>query len=1130
MSGLRFGVLFVVGFAGIGALQACGDDGSTSVIPDTMIDDTPVADSNQADISIAFHAVGVAKAFACQLDGGTIADCASPFTATVAEGDHMFAVAAVGTKGQPDETPATYSWHTDLTPPDTAFTQTPTTGSSATTGVFGYAGTPATDVVGFECAFDGATFAACTSPSTIISAAGAHVFAVRAVDGAGNVDATPATFDWSIVTDESLPTATITEHPTDPSNVATPQFTFTTTDATTVQCEIAGVASLAACTSPYTTPTLADGRYAFVVVASNDAGSGSAELDWTVDRTGPVVTITSGPGAITASPTPTFMFTATGDPTTVTCQLDTGSATSCTGGTYTAATLADGSHTFAVLATDAAGNTGSASSTFTVDATAPGVTITSGPSGTVNTNPNTFAFTTTGAPTSITCAIDAGSATACSSPFTTGTLSQGAHTLVVTVTNAAGTSSMATATFTVDTIAPVVTFTSQPAANSNQGSATLTFTVTGAAITTTCSFDGSAAVDCSADSFATGTLSERTHALVVTATDAAGNAGSNTATWTTDLTAPGVTLDTIPSASALTVNYYDFKFHSGDGTATFKCGVDGATPTACTSPQTVSGLSYGGSGHTFTAQAIDAAGNVGSANATWSFTAGATLHYPFEQGSTANWSALSHDFTYDGSGTVPVIGGWAGTAAGSPGAIAYPGTGRTLTASADNSYVIAMWVRAQPTGATGTLVQTTLANGAAVKLAISGASLTLTAMAAGMPVAPVAAPLPVGHWTHLALRTSGTASTPGPVELWIDGAMVISMPSALGVGSGDLSTGALTGVDLDDVTVYDLAPAADQMCTTVARGTIDADLNCTPLAPVMELACEQLPLVDTGTYGMTVAQQPAGALIATTAGHGFQVTGAPQLDVGGLSAMFSTAPGHAITFWYDNDPTLSDTLIDIRTSCGGASFRTPARRVGATDGQQFQHAALIIGSDDGSGYGGTGSGGGSGYGGSDAGLPQDAGVAPEDAQLLDAGSGSGSGSGPTQPTCGVWVSTAGGNLNVFASSSDIDGQTSDTLPAGWHQVLIDEVRSGSTTTALIIEVDGGQTAHDTISIGQGDVFANISDSVLGPSQAGTKLDQLKLWGQTLTTANESFEEQCENAYDGRWRSYDQTCTMTPLPD
>lgn len=53
--------------------------------------------------------------------------------------------------------------------------------------------------VRFECRLDGAAFAPCRSPLALSGlAAGAHSFAVRAIDWAGNADGSPATASWTV--------------------------------------------------------------------------------------------------------------------------------------------------------------------------------------------------------------------------------------------------------------------------------------------------------------------------------------------------------------------------------------------------------------------------------------------------------------------------------------------------------------------------------------------------------------------------------------------------------------------------------------------------------------------------------------------------------------------------------------------------------------------------------------------------------------------------------------------------------------------------------------------------------------------------------------------------------------------
>ncbi len=50
----------------------------------------------------------------------------------------------------------------------------------------------------YECALDGEAFAPCSSPVKRKVKKGKHTFSVRAVDAAGNADATPATATFKV--------------------------------------------------------------------------------------------------------------------------------------------------------------------------------------------------------------------------------------------------------------------------------------------------------------------------------------------------------------------------------------------------------------------------------------------------------------------------------------------------------------------------------------------------------------------------------------------------------------------------------------------------------------------------------------------------------------------------------------------------------------------------------------------------------------------------------------------------------------------------------------------------------------------------------------------------------------------
>src|SRR5207237_1336225 len=150
-----------------------------------------------------------------------------------------------------------------------------------------------------------------------------------------------------------------------------------------------------------------------------------------------------------------FSFSSSKTGSTFQCQLDAGTAAACTSPQGYVG-LAAGSHTFTVTATDPAGNTGNATSTWTIDTTAPTVTISSQPANPTNPSRASFSFTSTNPGATFQCQLDAGTAAACTSPASYTGLAAGSHTFKVTATDTAGNSANATSTWTVDTTAPTV--------------------------------------------------------------------------------------------------------------------------------------------------------------------------------------------------------------------------------------------------------------------------------------------------------------------------------------------------------------------------------------------------------------------------------------------------------------------------------------------------------------------------------------------------------------------------------------------------------------------------------------------------------------------------------------------------
>src|SRR5262245_3908227 len=107
--------------------------------------------------------------------------------------------------GSPDAAPPD-AVH-DTTAPDTAITQSPLIVAASAMASFAFTGSDSDDH--FECALDTAPFTACASPITLTISDGSHTFAVRAIDTAGNTDASPASFTWMV--DTQSPDTTIAQ-------------------------------------------------------------------------------------------------------------------------------------------------------------------------------------------------------------------------------------------------------------------------------------------------------------------------------------------------------------------------------------------------------------------------------------------------------------------------------------------------------------------------------------------------------------------------------------------------------------------------------------------------------------------------------------------------------------------------------------------------------------------------------------------------------------------------------------------------------------------------------------------------------------------------------------------------------
>jgi hypothetical protein len=258
-----------------------------------------------------------------------------------------------------------------------------------------------------------------------------------AVDELGNPRPSGEGFDAGAV-EAQIPDTTIDPVPS-PTNAPVINA-HSSIPGSTFECKVDS-GDFAACTMPFS-PALSDGQHTVAVraVSNGYRDATPATVTFTVDRTPPVVNITSGPSGNTTATSATFTYTVDDPNATVECRLDSQPFAPCTSPT-TVSGYGLGSHTFEVRATDAAGNVGSATRTFTrveSDVTPPETTITSGPSGTIYDQPSsTFTFTSNEPGSTFECRLDGGAFAPCTSPKTV-SYAPGTHTFEVRATDPSG--------------------------------------------------------------------------------------------------------------------------------------------------------------------------------------------------------------------------------------------------------------------------------------------------------------------------------------------------------------------------------------------------------------------------------------------------------------------------------------------------------------------------------------------------------------------------------------------------------------------------------------------------------------------------------------------------------------------
>ncbi len=697
--------------------------------------------------------------------------------------------------------------------------------------------------------------------------------------------------------------------------------------------------------------------------SSTDSTPGTCNLD--PPPPAPVV-LTPANGAQLADNSPTFTGTATPG-TLVRVYVDLvlmGSTTAAGDGTWSftlTGDLTDGVHGASATATNistGATSARSATNTFLVDTTAPDApTISSPVSGSATSDTTPVVSGTAEAGSTVRVFVDGSATPACTTTASstgawscevTPALTQGAHTVTATATDGVGNVSAPTSTVTVtiDTTAPAAPTLSAPADGAHLASASVTITGTAeAGSTVTVILDGSVAGTTTASgtgawSFSpASSLTEGSHTVRVTATDAAGNVSPSSPTngFTVDLTAPVAPAVASPANGSVTNTATPTLSGTAEPGSTVTVTLDGAvigtavaTSAGTWSLTPPSSLTEGP--HTVSATATDAAGNVSPASATGTFTVDLTAPASPTLASPANGAVVATaspaiSGTAEAGSTVTVIldGLVVGTAtASSTGAWSFTlpasladgahtvratstdGAGNVSASSPTHTFTVDTQAPAAPvigSPATGTTTSDTTPTltgtaeaGSTVRVFVDGGTTpacTATASSTGAWSCTVSPALTEGSHAFTATATDAAGNvSPGSsgVTLVIDatppGAPTITTPvsgtvtrEATPLVSGTAEAGSTVTVFLDG--------SSTPACTVVASTT--GEWSCAPLTP---LADGPHTVVVRTTDGAGNASPPAGSSFSVDT----QAPAAPALLApleGATTSPFPTFSGTA---------------------------------------------------------------------------------------------------------------------------------------------------------------------------------------------------------------------------------------------
>src|SRR6476646_2413762 len=270
-----------------------------TTLPGATIEGGPAGTTTDKTPTFTFQADANADV-ACALDpaGGDpepneFCQCTTPTTDTtgspLADGRYSFNLLV--TDPAENEDTLTRHFTVDTAPPDTSINWGPEGATDDPKPTFGFGASE--NKTKFECRVDGASYAPCSGPSTTHTPAtnladGEHTFAVRAIDGAGSVDPTPATSQFTV--DTKKPQTTIETGPEGPTLDKTPAFSYSASEPGSFQCKVDSTSFTGCPAASLEIASVPDGQHTLAVRALDEAHNPDptpAQRTFVVDTTVP---------------------------------------------------------------------------------------------------------------------------------------------------------------------------------------------------------------------------------------------------------------------------------------------------------------------------------------------------------------------------------------------------------------------------------------------------------------------------------------------------------------------------------------------------------------------------------------------------------------------------------------------------------------------------------------------------------------------------------------------------------------------------------------------------------------------------------------------------------------------------